>query len=74
MVAYEIFRDGESLGISYIPEYTENGHEFPMGIYEYQIRAVDFSGNTSELSDAITVELDGTKLDDHGTNRFSNNY
>lgn len=71
MVAYEIFRDGESLGISYIPEYTENGHEFPMGIYEYQIRAVDFSGNTSELSDAITVELDGTKLDDHGNNTDS---
>lgn len=64
--SYEVYRDGELVGVTRVPKPTEKldplfwesfvDDRTPGGkTVTYQVRAVDFAGNRSELSEAVTI-------------------
>jgi hypothetical protein len=64
--SYEVYRDGELVGVTRVPKPTEKldplfwesfvDDRTPGGkTVTYQVRAVDFAGNRSGLSEAVTI-------------------
>ncbi len=52
---YEIYRNGELIGSTEWNTFTDLG--LALGIYHYEIVAVDHAGNRSEVSEGLSVEL-----------------
>jgi regulation of enolase protein 1 (concanavalin A-like superfamily) len=61
VASYRIHRDGVLVGNTLVPEWKDESLA-PATEFSYQIEAVDFSGNSSGLSDAVLVETDSAIL------------
>lgn len=57
---YKIFRNGKEIGISNTTEYTDKGLK-SKNTYTYTVKACDFSGNISGMSNKIDVTPDPNK-------------
>jgi chitodextrinase len=59
VAGYKIFRDGNQIGSSTIPGYSDGGVA-PSTTYTYSVSAFDFSGNDSGLSQPMSVTTPNT--------------
>src|SRR5690606_11829508 len=57
VASYRIYRDGVFVATTRVPEWRDEALA-PATAFSYQIEAVDFSGNTSGLSEAVVLETD----------------
>jgi predicted phage tail protein len=57
---YVVYRDGAALGTSLTPAYGDADGALVEGPHTYAVQAVDGAGNTSPVTDAVTVAVDRT--------------
>ena len=65
---YLIFRDGNKIGTTKTTSFTDTTVEAEKE-YEYRVQAIDAAGNTSALSNELTVQTEKMPVDNQNLQR-----